>query len=42
MIVPDDYTPFEVATGSTGSPHATKTSLGWIIWNLVRQDIPET
>lgn len=40
--VPDAYTPFEVATGPTGSPHATKTRLGWIIWNLVRQDTPET
>lgn len=36
--VPDAYTSFEVETG----PHATKTHLGWILWNLVRQHVPET
>ena len=36
--VPDAYTPFEVATGSTGSPHATRSSVEWTIWNLSRSD----
>ncbi|XP_071181279.1 uncharacterized protein [Mytilus edulis] len=31
--VPDAYTPFEVATGPSGSPHG----LGWIIWNMIRE-----
>ncbi|CAG2245419.1 unnamed protein product [Mytilus edulis] len=35
--VPDAYTPFEVATGPSGSPHATRTRLGWIIWNMIRE-----
>lgn len=34
--VSDAYTPFKVATGPSGSPHATKTRLGWIVWNLIR------
>jgi hypothetical protein len=34
--MPDAYTPFELATGPSGSPHATKTRLGWIIWNVLR------
>lgn len=34
--VADAYTPFELAIGPSGSPHATKTRLGWIVWNLVR------
>lgn len=29
--VPDAFTPFDVATGPSGSPHATKTRLGWIL-----------
>ena len=37
----DAYTPFEISTGPSGSPHATKTRLGWIIWNVIR-DISET
>lgn len=36
--IPDAYTPFEVATGPTGSPHATRSRLGWIVWNLVRNN----
>ncbi|XP_071133077.1 uncharacterized protein [Mytilus edulis] len=35
--VPDAYTSFEVATGPSGSPHATRTRLGWIIWNMIRE-----
>jgi hypothetical protein len=35
--VPDAYTPFKVATGPSGSPHSTKTRLGWIVWNLIRE-----
>lgn len=34
--VPDAYSPFELATGPSSSPHATKTRLGWIIWNVLR------
>ncbi|XP_048735788.2 uncharacterized protein LOC125651252 [Ostrea edulis] len=34
--VPDAYTPPEVLTGPSGSPHATRTKLGWIVWNLLR------
>ncbi|CAG2252827.1 unnamed protein product [Mytilus edulis] len=34
--VPDAYTPFNVCTGPSGSPHATKTRLGWILWNVIR------
>lgn len=33
---PDVYSPLEVVTGPCGSPHATRTLLGWTIWNLVR------
>jgi hypothetical protein len=34
--VPDAYTPFELATGPSSSPHASKTRLGWIILNVLR------
>ncbi|KAK3086822.1 hypothetical protein FSP39_023974 [Pinctada imbricata] len=34
--VPDAYAPQEVITGPSGSPHATRTRLGWIIWNVLR------
>ena len=34
--VADAYAPFEIATGPSGSPHATKTRLGWIVWNMLR------
>jgi len=34
--VPDAYAPFEIATGPSGSPHATRTRLGWILWNVLR------
>ena len=34
--VPDAYTPLEVRTGPIGSPHATKTILGWVAWSVVR------
>ena len=34
--VPDAYAPLEVITGPSGSPHATRTKLGWIVWNLLR------
>ncbi|VDI48901.1 Hypothetical predicted protein [Mytilus galloprovincialis] len=41
--VPDAYTPYDIATGSVGSPHATRSRLGWIVWNLIRKDsITET
>jgi len=35
--VPDAYTPFKVVTDLSGSPHSTKTRLGWIVWNLIRE-----
>lgn len=34
--VPDAYTPFDLVTGPHGSPHATRTRLGWIPWNVIR------
>ena len=34
--VPDVYTPLEVKTGPAGSPHAARTRIGWIVWNMVR------
>ena len=40
--VPDAFTPFEVATGPPGSPHATRSRLGWIVWNCIRNDSNET
>ena len=33
--VPDAYAPFELETGPSGSPHATRTRLGWILWNVL-------
>ncbi|CAC5378088.1 unnamed protein product [Mytilus coruscus] len=36
--VPDAYTSYDIATGPTGSPHATRSRLGWIIWNLIRNE----
>jgi hypothetical protein len=34
--VPDAYVPLEVRTGPRGSPHASRTLLGWIPWNVIR------
>ena len=34
--VPDAYSPLEIRTGPTGSPHATRTRIGWIPWNIMR------
>ncbi|XP_046577994.1 uncharacterized protein LOC124285766 [Haliotis rubra] len=39
--VPDAYTPQQVRTGEQGTPHATKTRLGWILWNVVRNSESE-
>ncbi|XP_077865856.1 uncharacterized protein LOC144352901, partial [Saccoglossus kowalevskii] len=39
--VPDAYTPVEILTGPRGSPHAARTMLGWIIWNVVRESCGE-
>ena len=33
--VPDAYTLAEIRTGPRGTPHATRTLLRWIVWNLV-------
>lgn len=35
--VPDAFAPYDVVTGPSGSPHATKTRLGWIVWNVLRE-----
>ncbi|XP_041372822.1 uncharacterized protein LOC121386089 [Gigantopelta aegis] len=40
--VPDPYSPFEIRTGPQGSPHATRTRLGWIFWNVIRSTPQET
>lgn len=37
--VADAYTPIDIRTGPRGSPHAVKTVLGWVIWNLVREQM---
>ena len=34
--VPDAYRPLELRTGPPGSPHATRSVLGWIFWNVIR------
>ncbi|XP_046564200.1 uncharacterized protein LOC124273030 [Haliotis rubra] len=34
--MPDAYTPMMVKTGPQGIPHATRTLLGWVVWNVVR------
>ncbi|XP_046551173.1 uncharacterized protein LOC124260894 [Haliotis rubra] len=34
--VPDAYSPLEIRTGPQGSPHATRTQLGWVLWNVMR------
>ena len=39
--MPDAYAPLEVITGPSGSPHATKTRLGWIVWNVLRNSKEE-
>ena len=38
--VPDAYTPMELKTGPRGSPHAAKTLLGWVAWNIMRNKVP--
>ena len=35
--IPDAYSPLELKTGPSGSPHAVSTCLGWVIWNLIRR-----
>ena len=35
--VPDVYTPLELRTGDRGTPHATRSMIGWILWNVMRQ-----
>ena len=36
--VPDAYSPFEIRVGPSGSPYASRTRLGWIPWNVIRQN----
>ncbi|XP_006819133.1 uncharacterized protein LOC102802549 [Saccoglossus kowalevskii] len=33
--IPDAYMPLEIVTGPQGSPHASRTRLGWTLWNVV-------
>ena len=35
--VPAAFAPIEVKTGPIGSPFATKTLLGWIVWGITRK-----
>ena len=35
--IPDAYSPLELKTGPSGSPHTVRTCLGWVIWNLIRR-----
>ncbi|XP_033758237.1 uncharacterized protein LOC117340586 [Pecten maximus] len=35
--VPDAYSPIEILAGPSGSPHATRTKLGWVVWNVLRE-----
>ena len=35
--IPDVYTPMEMRKGPASSPHATRTRIGWIPWNVIRQ-----
>ncbi|XP_046556804.1 uncharacterized protein LOC124266040 [Haliotis rubra] len=39
--VPSAYTPQEVRTGPIHAPHATKTILGWVVWNLLRDSVTD-
>lgn len=34
--VPDVYAPLELRTGPTGSPYASRTRLGWVVWGITR------
>ncbi|XP_074653635.1 uncharacterized protein LOC141907794 [Tubulanus polymorphus] len=35
--VPDAFTPTAIWTGPSGSPYAAITTLGWVVWNVVRE-----
>ena len=35
--VPDAYTPLDLKTGPSGTPHAARTKLGWVVWNVIRE-----
>ena len=37
--IPDICAPLEVRIGPRGAPHATRTVLGWIPWNVFREGI---
>jgi hypothetical protein len=34
--VADAYSPLELKVGPPGTPHAARTRLGWVAWNIVR------
>ncbi|XP_050416044.1 uncharacterized protein LOC126829914 isoform X3 [Patella vulgata] len=36
--VAEAYTPQEYRIGPQGSPHASKTAIGWILWNVLREE----
>jgi hypothetical protein len=40
--VADAYTPLKVVTGPRGTPYATHTLLGWVVWNVVRNGTEST
>lgn len=35
--VPAVYSPLETKTGNVGTPHASRSIVGWIPWNVIRQ-----
>ncbi|CAC5362244.1 unnamed protein product [Mytilus coruscus] len=37
LQVSNAFTPFDVATGPSGSPHVKKASQGWILWIVIRE-----
>ncbi len=40
--IADACTPLEIRTGPRGSPYASRSLLGWAIWNLVRESDVKT
>ena len=37
--IPDAYTPISIKTGPRNSPYASKTMIGWIVWNVIRNHL---
>ncbi|XP_074658616.1 uncharacterized protein LOC141911526 [Tubulanus polymorphus] len=38
----DTYRPIELRPGSSGTPFATKTKLGWVVWGLIKDPDPHS